>query len=367
MKKTTTSESIEKLELFQEEVRERINSQKSVMFHIGDLSVNDGKLKYQDQILDTDSTKQVLSHLKVRPNFLTLDKQMPEEDWNSVTEKLKSVSANTSIFARTGGDENLITNLQIAHKKTPNGGIQIPEVFSMLRESLLECSTDDYRLKETNFDSVNDEVTITLLNDNRELDVFGSGHDMWKSGKKLVWSGVEFSITPFFERLVCTNGMTTRQFGYASNVTRSKYNYGKISSILEKEISNASDTSTAALLDAVKHLNVNNISVDELLKYRSLFNEEEHEAILNKYFDISYLNKAYRCDIEGMHKQWRKTADTGKNAYDFLNDLTYIASHPDEIALDFSMRRKLQIEAGNLMFSDLDMQNVAPKLAIWTK
>ena len=129
----------------------------------------------------------------------------------------------------------------------------------------------------------------------------------------------------------------------------------------------ASDASTPILLEATRHLKKSNVSVQEYLKFRNFFNEEEHGKILDKYFDLSYLNTAYRCDVEGMHAIWKSTADTGKNAYDFFNDLTYIASHPLEITMEEDQRRKLQIVASDLMFKEtLDLELLAPKI-IWTK
>lgn len=368
MKKSTTAESIEQLLDFQEQVMETIGGRQQLSFHVGDLEVVEGSLTIDNKKLDVDSTKKVLAHLKVRPNFLTLHKQMTEEDWATVSEKLKSVSASTSVYARTSGEGNEIaTDLHIAHKKSPNGGIQIPEVFSLLNESLLNSSANDFKISETFFDTSKDKVFVTLLNEDREIDVFGNGQDMWKSGKRITWSGVDFNISPFFERLVCTNGNVAKQYGFSTNVSKSKYNFGKIHAILEREIANASDAVTPMLMDSAKHLKKNNVSVREFLTYRNFFNEEDHADILKKYFDLSYLNKAYRCDIEGMHSIWKSTADTGKNAYDFFNDLTYIASHPGEIKLEDLKRKELQIKASDLLFKEtLDLELVAPKIATWT-
>jgi hypothetical protein len=369
MNTTHTSQSIENLAIFQDEVTEKIAGRQQLNFQIGDLEVKEASLVLDNRKLDTDATKKILGHLKVRPDFLSLHKKMTEEDWETVSDKLKSVHANQFVYGRTAGENNdAVIDVQLAHKKAPNGGIQIPEIFGLLNESLLNSSADDYKLTETYFDTQRDSVSLTLLQTDREIDVFGNGTDMWKVGKRITWSSIDFNISPFCERLVCTNGNVAKQYGFSANVSKSKYNFAKIHAILEKEIANAADSVTPMLTESAKHLKKNNVSIKEFLQYRNFFNEEEHSHILKKYFDISYLNTAYRCDIEGMHHIWKSTADTGKNAYDFFNDLTYIASHPSIIKLDETKRRELQIKASDFLFKEvLDLENVAPKISFVKK
>jgi hypothetical protein len=363
-----TSQSIEQLQEFQVYVQEAISQHENnkMQFLVGDLKVDDCKLKLDDNVLSDDATKKVLSHLRVKNNFLELQKKMSEEDWDSISQKLKSLSASQEVYGRKMNDQAKIVDLHLANKKSPNGGIQVPEVFNLITESMLGSSANDYLITDKFFSDEDGKVSITMLHNDKNIDIFGNEEDMWKTGKRITWSGVEFGVFPFFERLVCTNGNVAKQYGFSTNVSKSKYNFAKIQSILEREILHASDAATPMLTEASRHLKKNNVSVREMLQYRSFFNEEDHGKILEKYFDLSYLNKVYRCDVEGMHNIWKSTADTGKNAYDFFNDLTYIASHPKEIRLDESSRRSLQIKASDLLFKEtLDLELVAPKITSW--
>jgi len=370
MEKTLTSQAAIDLQNFKESVIETLaeNERNQMEFFVGDLKVEDSKLKLDDNFLSKEATKTVLSHLRVKNNFLDLQKKMSEEDWESVSQKLKSINASQAVFGRKMNAESTIVDLKLAHKKAPNGGIQVPEVFDLVYDALISSSADDYSLSERYFDSEKGEISVTLKNLNTNIDVFDNEEDFWKTGKRIDWSNTGFSIAPFFERLVCTNGNVAKQYGFSTNISRSKYNVGKVKSILESQVSQASDLVTPMLLEATRHLNKHNVSVREFLQYRGLFNEEEHSNILEKYFDLSYLNKAYRCDIEDMPVIWKSTADTGKNAYDFFNDLTWIASHPKEIKLPEQERRTLQIKASDLLFREtLDLELLAPKVIFGTK
>lgn len=363
-----TAKAVQDIQEYKEEVAEilRVREENKVSFHVGELTVENETLKLDGIELAPVSTKKVLAHLRVRPNFLGLRERMNEEDWEAVSQKLKTAGGNQIVFGRkTTGEKTNIVDLHLAHRKAPNGGIQIPEIFDLLTQSVLESSADDYQVCDKYFSDKTGKISLSLMNTTREVDVFGNGEDMWKTGKKIVWSGVDFGIYPFFERLVCANGNVAKQYGFSSSINNSKYNFGRIKAVLEREIMQASDAATPMLTDATRHLKRTNVSVAELLSYRNLFDEEEDEKILKKYFDMTYLNEAYRCDVEGMSKVWKVTADTGKNAYDFFNDLTYIASHPQEIKIDEEKRRRLQIVASDLLFKEeLDLEKIAPKVSL---
>ena len=65
-------------------------------------------------------------------------------------------------------------------------------------------------------------------------------------------------------------------------------------------------------------------------------------------------------NIQEKSRKWKSTANSGINAYQFFNMLTYIASHPDKIIMDRSDRTDLQIAASNLLFKkQLDLEDVA--------
>lgn len=365
-----TSKAVQDVQNFKGEVMETLadHERNRMQFYVGDLRVENAKIMIDDNELSKDSTKRILSHLRVKNNFLELERRMTEEDWATVASKLKMVNANQAVYGRKKSDANSIVDLHIGHRKAPNGGIQIPEIFDELVEKMLESSADDYVVADKYFAEDKGEVSITLLRDGEQVDVFGSGEDMWKTGKRITWSGVDFTLFPFFERLVCTNGNVSRQYGFGTNISKGKYNLNKIKTVLESEIMHASDAANPILAAATRHLKNNNVSVREFLQYRNFFNEDEHESILSKYFDISYLNNNYKCDVEAMHPIWKSTADTGKNAYDFFNDLTYIASHPKEVKLDEEVRRTLQIKASDILFKEvLDLELIAPKITTWKK
>ena len=94
--------------------------------------------------------------------------------------------------------------------------------------------------------------------------------------------------------------------------------------------------------------------------FESRNENERYEKIIMNYFDDAPFFKAYGVDITQKSRKWKTTANTGINAYDFFNLLTYVASHPEKIMMDRSDRTDLQIVASNLLFKkELDLEDVA--------
>lgn len=360
---SNTAETLNNLKTFREDVKEKLENREILEFNISSIDIDGEKMTYNNEELSDEAMKKVLGHLRVKNNFLEMSKHMTTTDWNTVKDKLKSARGSQLIYGRKvkSNGSSRIDDIFMAAPRT-NGLLEVDSIFNEVLDSIVSTGKD-ITLKGTCFLEDKDEITITLLEHDNPVDIFSNEEDIWKVGKRIVWNGMQFSISPFFERLVCSNGNTAPQFGFKANISNNKFNLGKIKKILEKEITLQSDTMDNYLIDSVNHLKHHNISVKEFMKFRSFFNEESHPEIIKKWLDDSYLNKAYGCIVAEMPDLWMTTADAGKNAYSFFNDLTYIASHPDEATLTDRERVDLQIKASDLLFKKrLDMEQIAPKV-----
>jgi hypothetical protein len=362
---TSTAETIHQLKSFRKEVNLKMADRENVTFNISDIEIENDKMLIGDAVLSEGATKKVLGRLRVKNNFLELSKSMAHTDWNLVKDKLKRASGSQIVHGRKlGGTVPTIDDIYMAAPKT-TGIMEIDSIFHEVIDSVISTSKN-VSLKSTCFLEDKDEVIVTLLENDKLVDIFGNEEDMWKIGKRIVWNGMNFSVSPFYERLVCTNGNTAPQYGFKANISNNKFNIGKIQKILEKEIIMESDSLDEYLIEATNHLKSTNVSVKEFLKFKNMFNEDEHTAIIKKWLDDSKINKAYGCIASEMPSIWQITADSGRNAYDFFNDLTYIASHPDDVKLTDRERVDLQIKASDLLFKkELDLETVAPKI-IWS-
>lgn len=364
---TNTNETIEKLKKFRLDVNQKLLNREIISFNIGSIDIQDEKMLVNGEELSESAVKKVLSHLRVKNNFLEISKKLAPSDWETVKEKLKSVTFNQIVYARKVTENGIkkIDDIYMAAPKS-TGILEIDTIFNEVIDSIVNTGKD-ISLKQLYFLEDKNEVNLTLLEHDKEIDVFGNGTDIWKVGKQIVWNSINFSIAPFFERLVCSNGNTAKQFGFKANISNNKFNIRKIQNILEKEITFQSESLDKYLIDASNHLKRINVSVREFITYKNLFNKKDHDYIIKKWFDDSYLNRAYGVIVADQPVQWQCTADSGKNAYDFFNHITYIASHPKEAILTDRERVDLQIRASDLLFKEtFDLEYLAP-IIDWKK
>jgi len=205
---------------------------------------------------------------------------------------------------------------------------------------------------------------LILLNENDRVDVFGTDLDLWKMGDRFHFNGVRFNYAPFFERLVCSNGNTATEFGFGADISKNSFNNNKIQGVISKALEFGSETMPATLAQAVQHLQKNNVSLAEFYQYRNFFEsrngEEVYTGLIEKYFNDQPFYRGYGVNINEKSRKWKATANSGINAYDFFNLLTWVASHPDQVRMDKNDRIQLQIQASNLLFKkELDLEDIA--------
>jgi hypothetical protein len=355
-------ETLDSLKAFRDDAQELMEGREIVSFNIAQIDIDNSRMSYGGMYLSENATKKVLSQLRVKNNFLSLSEEMGPTDWGIIKDKLKRVQADQVIHGRKIDNEGIfsIDDIYMAAPKA-SGVMEIDTVFNEISESII-TTTKDLGIEHTTVLEDKDEIHVTLVEHDSPIDVFSNGSDVWKRGKRIVWNGICFSVLPVFMNGKGSINIAPRH-GFRSNISNNKFNLDKIKSVLEKEVTMVSDTLDSNLIDSVNHLKHYNISVREFATYKKFFNEALHSEILKKWFNDTKINKAYGCVAVEMPALWQVTADTGINAYDFFNDLTYIASHPEDAKLTERERFELQIKATDLLFKrELDMELVAPKV-----
>lgn len=314
----------------------------------------------------------ILGTLRVKKNFADIGHKMSPEDWSAVSYKLKQAEGEVKLHgALTGeGETREISWAYDANenKKHSDDQVNYENYFNWLSNSLGE-SEKEYSLKDFHFNDKDDKFTLTLLEQDTQLDVFNTGLDMWKGGQRFTFSGLYFNYAPFFERLVCANGNTARQYGFGTDISKQKYNNQKIEQAIRKAIVDRNGDIPVMLNQAVTHLKSNNVSLAEFYAYKNFFESRNengrYDSLIGKYFDEKPFYQAYGLDIKAKSHKWKTTANSGINSYDFFNHLTWLASHPDMVKMDHEDRLKLQIQASNLLFKqELDLEDVATPVKV---
>jgi len=334
-----------------------------------DIEINDSKLYFQDTPLSKIAQRKILNELQVKSGFINYSEKLEDRDWEMISKKLKDAQGDRVVYGNFETDSENKEIIQNVFGKKQDKPAADPEDYDFFINSITESlgkSEIEYDLGSFNFDQYRRIFDLSLLNRESSIDIFKDGKDIWDGGHSFTFNTSQFSTSPFFERLVCTNGMRSRQNMFSSSINQSKFNIKKISRLIEKNILDGTESLNEAIMIQANHLIKNNISINEFDIFRKKFitsDEEKQqlfEKIRNQYFDDKPFYKAYRENIAEKSKKWRSTANSGINAYQFFNMLTWLGSHQKETGLSDTVSRDIQLSASNLFFKEnLDLEDVA--------
>jgi len=364
---------IEEIMLNANPILEKLNNREIVQFQIKEIDLNEG-ISLRGIPLVGRAIGRIFYALKVRPNFNEFAHKMSTNDFNLISQKLKSAEAETKMYAKIVknefGNPEIVECYYHNDKKSQADTSNINTYFDWIKNSL-ETSEKDYSLKGFNFNSSKETFDLILLDETQEnrIDAFGTGLDLWKMGDRFEFNSLKFDYAPFLERLSCTNGNTASQYGFAADISHSKFNDRRLETVIQKALTVKNESVPLILQEAVSHLQKNNVSMAEFYQYRKFFENLNDDGIytglINTYFDDKPFYQSYGVDIKGKSQKWKSTANTGINSYDFFNMITYIASHPKEIRMDREHRSQLQINVSNLLFKkELDLEDIATSVKI---
>jgi len=339
-------------------------------FSIKDLKFTGDSMSLNGTDLSGHAAKKVCNLLKIKSDFGKYSKSMTETEWNQIASKLKELQGDKTIIAQFKNEgKHVISNIFTKNpKKKHDDGHGLRSYFDMITGSLGDSSIA-YDFNGLDFSEKTQTFDLSLLDRNVKIDTLNNGQDIWNGGTSFTFNPVAFKSSPFFERLICTNGMRSTKHGFGANIQQSKYNINKIASTIGDAIKNGTANLNEMISASAQHLLTNNISLREFYQFRNIFlaNEDNpsYLKLATKFFDDSPIYKAYGMNLAEKSNKWKSTANTGINAYDFFNLITWIASHQKQTGITDEESRSLQIKASELFFKDnLDLEDIATPVTI---
>lgn len=360
---------IDQITDFRNNVSSKLSNRDIVSFKLTDMDF-DGDINVNGNIVTKKAMNKILTSLRVRDTFLNYKKDMQIEDWHAIQNILRNANQNVEFWGKrmVGGDGmSRITELYQRNEiigDRSNFQENFNRYFDMVISALGDTNVA-FNWKSGGFDPENERVDLKLLTSQSEIDLFKDGSDIWKTGVNLSWDLLKFSDAPFFERLICTNGMVAESQGFRANIQNKKFNLDKIQKEINGIIIGTHDKFEQSLLNASGHLKDTNVSLNEFYDFRNFFasrnNDHQYDHILGKVFNETDILRNYAVNTVEKSAKWLSTADSGRNAYDFINDMTYIASHASKVRVDENHARELQIKSSTMFFkTQLDLEDVAP-------
>lgn len=339
-------------------------------FSIKSLKITGKSMFLNGVELTKNAQSKIFGILRVKPSFGKYSDTMSETEWASISDKLKDLQGDKRLIAQYKNEGmTSISNIFTKNpKKKHDDGQSLRSYFDNICDNLGNAPVS-YDLEGIEFSEKTHMFDVSLLDRDTKIDIFGNAKDIWNGGHTFTFTPVSFNTRPYFSRLICTNGMRSRKHGFGANIQQASYNVEKISKIIQESIIDGTSKLHDLISASGQHLAQNNVSLSEFYAFRNMFLKDEDNGaalkIVSKYFDDSPIYKAYGMNLAEKSKKWKSTANTGINAYDFFNLLTWLGSHQSETGLTAEDSRVLQTKASEFFFKDnLDLEDIATPVTV---
>lgn len=369
---STNAAAVDAIRERAEEVLAELEKRDVRPFTVTSVEVQGRDVEHAKVPFTKEARKAFLGVLRVKEDFPSLGEGIDRARWAAALRTIQDTRREQELYALYAKDTDGGDVICAVYPKKPDHAATVTRHRSIVGSitGALVDTPREFQLLDLGYNEARSEFDLTLL-ERRSIDM-GAG-DIWRAGARFAFTDMTFTHTPFFQRLVCENGMTTRQNGFRSTVDQKRHNITKIAEVVRRNIVEGDDALSDLVRAAVGHLRTRNASIAELQWMRGAFKKamKEDEAAFQRmdamYFDEDHLYRAYGTAIEDQTQKWKQSADSGVNSYDLFNLMTWLASHPAETGILRGSQQSLaiQIAASNLLFKNpLDMEDVAPRVDV---
>tara|TARA_B110000503_G_scaffold99057_1_gene148302 strand:- start:138 stop:1223 length:1086 start_codon:yes stop_codon:yes gene_type:complete len=218
-------------------------------------------------------------------------------------------------------------------------------------------------IKSTDFNKANGNIYLSTVNPSNQHQIAGLSNEVFQTGMSFSKTADGILADPFMERMVCTNGMVTRQFEESFKLrSMDPKMWSEFYQHLEKiekanfvpskfnEAVNRAIQTPASLAELERGIT--------LMTNNSNMSPEEVEMFI-KGTKRTY-NKIHSAGIDTvkLNNDQRKNLRTGVSVWDVINGITDFSSHNYGYEKKANSDRHLQMMAGDLLSKKFDTQNL---------
>jgi len=294
-------------------VKEEVKSRNIVPFGARDISCENDRLIIHDRYA-APNTKSIMDALGIRSNLAKDIFAKPQENWSAIRTALNNID-NTKQFNCIVNKEDTVETIA-DYKVKEITQLNFDERLDNLMDAILTSKSNTF--SDVSFNPVTSQVTVNSVN-NSQVDC-GMG-DLWKFGASTMISHNSQQFAEFFLRLVCTNGMVTKE-RLAYRIADNSRNIGK------QFIKFVGDRPFASKIKPrVDKLRGARASLYELCSVADCLDKNEKEIFMPHYESIAKDFAESGNKIESIPAGRQRFVYTNENLYDVFNLATNLASH----------------------------------------
>lgn len=338
-------------------------------FNLSDLNFHEGAGIIGDTFLSKTALKQLMSLFQVKDKFVSSQNAqiLGPTEIASFINTIKGVNLGNRLFCSYDDITNPkeIKNIWLSSDAREGAFPDYQVYLNNVKEKLNETEID-FTLDNINFDKPTGSISLSLLTEDT-INV-GSNNtnniDEWRNGLYLDFNLFTTTAAPFYSRLICSNGMISREYMKRMNLNHSKYNQNKLDALTKRFLIDGDFRETEEMLyEKCTIANDTPISILEFEYARQLLSSQllEVNEDSSEKFDITSVEDAYGVDLNEQSKKWKATARVNKSVYEVVNDLTWIAARPSEYDITQKEAEQIQLGSSSLLLKKrYDMEEIAP-------
>jgi hypothetical protein len=291
-------------------VKNQVKQHTALPFGVKDISVDRQGLIVHDRYR-VQNTKQLMNTLGIKDNLSNDVFIKPLENWGVLKGALESIERSKR-FGGVVSDDKLVT--MITSTPAEPVALDFDDRIDEIVNAIEDAGNEFHQIL---FEPTTCKVAIQSKN-NDEVDC-GLG-DLWKFGTTINLGFNTQEFAQFYLRLVCTNGMTTKENLQVRAI--SSKNIGK-----QYEKFSSSKITAEAIRPRVARLRSARASFAEVRKIAGSLKAEDRKTFTPFYDDIvlDYFNRGY--DLDKMSAKQQRFVFTDQNLYDVFNIGTNLATH----------------------------------------
>jgi hypothetical protein len=333
---------------------------------IDSVSLEDTGVYVDGMGLSERAVSKMLYRMQLTNKFIDYKRQVEENDFKTVFGNIVKWNQGKQIITRSNG--NTVSDVFFyTGSEDFNSGSRLSMIIDGVYDKVSQMS-DDIEIHKFEIDTASKNIKFSTVDPTTKFNAIGS--DEWVLGSILSIGLTEGFASPYYGRLICSNGLVDGVKMRKSSLTGKGYTEESIRQLISK------GTSLKKLVgDHIKEVSREavqcDVSLSEYLSLRKIMAEglhEEQKHVVDQLFPLDHIEDAYGGkEVFNNNDQWKRTAKSGATVYELLNDITKWTTHDTSIN-NRVMKDRLNEKASIwFMKGEWHNRNVAPVVELHRK
>jgi|LakMenEpi03Aug12_release.lakeMendotaPanAssembly.Ray.scaffolds.fasta_scaffold11211_10 hypothetical protein len=360
MSTMTKSEVLQELESSR---KDWLKDDSYTVHSIDSVALADSGIYVDNMPMNEKAISKMLYRMQLTNKFIDYKNQVDSVDFKTVFDNIVRWNQGKQIITRSNG--TTVSDVFFYRGEegfNPQNRLEL--IIDGVHGKLSEMS-DDIEIHKFEMDLSRKNIKFSTVDPTTKFNAIGS--DEWVLGSILSIGLTEAFASPYYGRLICTNGMVDGIKMRKTSISGKGYTESAISQMISKGVNlkklvgdHIKEVSSAATgCDA---------SLSEYLSFRKIMSEgltDEQKHLSDMLFPLDHIEDAYGGkEVFDQNDQWKSTAKSGATVYELLNDITKWTTH-DKTVNNQTMKDRLNEKASTWFIKGKwHNRNVAPNVSV---